>query len=136
MCVCVCASVHIHAHGSCFDCFVLCFVMGYVLQSGETAHKRVHVLLLPCYKMAWSVCYTANGINLGCVQGQEPPPPPPAPQLYSFRVNDSDLVDDIDTSGHREVDATPPVAAKSLRKGRKRTSDSAAVRSAVVRLSL
>ena len=73
---------------------------------------------------------------MGCVQGQEPPPRPPAPQLYSFRVNDSDLVDDIDTSGHREVDATPPVAAKSLRKGRKRTSDSAAVRSTVVRLSL
>ena len=34
--VCVCAQV-------CFDCvLVLCFVMGYVLQSEETAHKRVH----------------------------------------------------------------------------------------------
>ena len=43
-------------------------------------------------------------------------------------MNDSDLVDDVDTAGHREVDATPPVAAKSLRKGRKRTSESAAVR--------
>ena len=26
----------------CFDCFILCFVMGYVLQFGEIAHKTVH----------------------------------------------------------------------------------------------
>ena len=27
----------------CFDCvLILCFVMGYVLQFGEMAHKRVH----------------------------------------------------------------------------------------------
>ncbi|KAL8624352.1 hypothetical protein ACOMHN_044783 [Nucella lapillus] len=60
--------------------------------------------------------------ELAHAKGQEPPPPLPPPQQYSFRVNDSDLVDDIDTTGHLEVDATPPVAAKSLRKGRKRTS--------------
>ena len=36
MCVCILKEV-------CFDCVVvLCFVMGYVLQFGETAHKRAH----------------------------------------------------------------------------------------------
>ena len=30
----------------CFDCdFVLCFVVGYWLQFGEIAHKRVHLTL-------------------------------------------------------------------------------------------
>ncbi|XP_076451814.1 uncharacterized protein LOC143287590 [Babylonia areolata] len=61
-------------------------------------------------------------VELAHVQGQEPPPALPPPQHHSFRVNDSDLVDDIDTTGHLEVDATPPVAAKGLRKGRKRAS--------------
>lgn len=55
-------------------------------------------------------------------QGVAPPPRPPPPQHYSFRVNESDLIDDVDTTGHMEVDATPPVAAKSLRKSRKRGS--------------
>ena len=32
-----------HTSILCFDCaLVLCFVMGYVLQFGEIAHKRVH----------------------------------------------------------------------------------------------
>ena len=44
MCVCVraCVRACIHAHRSLFWlCFVLRFVMGYVLQLGEIAHKRV-----------------------------------------------------------------------------------------------
>ncbi|KAK7497988.1 hypothetical protein BaRGS_00010859, partial [Batillaria attramentaria] len=61
-------------------------------------------------------------VELALAQGKEPPPRPPPPQHYSFRVNESDLVDDVDTTGHLEVDATPPVAAKGLRKSRKRTS--------------
>ena len=37
MCVCVLVE-------ACFDCVLVshCFVMGYVLQFGETAHKRVY----------------------------------------------------------------------------------------------
>ncbi|XP_025078007.1 kinesin-like protein KIF20B isoform X3 [Pomacea canaliculata] len=61
-------------------------------------------------------------VELALAQGVAPPPRPPPPQHYSFRVNESDLIDDVDTTGHMEVDATPPVAAKSLRKSRKRGS--------------
>ena len=48
VCVCVCACVCVHvcvcacARASLFGCSILCFVMGYVLQFGEIAHKRVH----------------------------------------------------------------------------------------------
>ena len=37
--LCVCVQI-------CFDCFVLCFVIGYVLQFGEVTHKRTLLLLL------------------------------------------------------------------------------------------
>ena len=44
--VCVCVSTCVRAHARaevCLDCvLVLCFVMGYVFQFGEIAHKRVH----------------------------------------------------------------------------------------------
>ena len=58
LCVCVCVSarererereresMHVHTRDRvevCFDCVsVLCFVMGYMLHFGETAHKRLH----------------------------------------------------------------------------------------------
>ena len=47
-CVCVCARARVSARmralaQCCFDCvLVLCFVVGYVLQFGELAHKCVH----------------------------------------------------------------------------------------------
>ena len=38
--MCVCMHIQVKV---CFDCvLVLCFVLGFVLQSGEIAHKRVH----------------------------------------------------------------------------------------------
>ena len=50
MCVCVCVCVCLRSRSRacmlvqvCVDSvLVLCFVMGYVLQSGETAHTKVH----------------------------------------------------------------------------------------------
>ena len=56
VCVCVCAHAracvracvcaHLHDLRSLFWlCFVLCFVMGYALRSGEVAHQRVHYYL-------------------------------------------------------------------------------------------
>ena len=43
-CVCVYVGVCTHIQVKvCFDCvLVLCFVLGFVLQSGEIAHKRVY----------------------------------------------------------------------------------------------
>ena len=44
VCVCVCVCVRACTCVEvCFDCvLVLCFVMGYVLQFGKIAHRRVH----------------------------------------------------------------------------------------------
>ena len=40
VCVCVCVCVHVLTFV--LTVWVLCFVMGYVLQFGEIAHRRVH----------------------------------------------------------------------------------------------
>ena len=46
--LCVQVYVCVRAWGSLFRlCFVLCFVMGYVFQFGEVAHKRVHYYNIP-----------------------------------------------------------------------------------------
>ena len=46
VCVCVCVCAHASLFSLCFQFLVLCFVMGYVLQSGDTAYKRINRLLL------------------------------------------------------------------------------------------
>ena len=94
-------------------------------------HTHTHTPLACLDVHQLTSCFSCQSIHISqwsiyqvhmTAQGQDPPPEPPPPQHHSFRVNNSDLMDDIDTTGHLEVDATPPVAAKNLRKGRKRTS--------------
>ena len=63
MCVCVClcfarACVLAEIY---FDCFVLCFVMGYVFQSGQTAHKRIHYHHHCYYQAAFSGSFLPCG---------------------------------------------------------------------------
>ena len=52
VCVCVCVRTLMHARahactaGSLFWCaLVLCFVVGYVLHFGETAHQEIHIII-------------------------------------------------------------------------------------------
>ena len=56
MCVCVCLLAEV-----CFDCFVLCFVMGYVLQFGETSHKRL------CYHMYRNAYIDTLACSIACL---------------------------------------------------------------------
>ena len=93
VCVRPCTQVEV-----CFDCFlVLCFVLGFVLQSGEMAHKRVHCYYYYCIRWCdiiplspqfrvtcirpvlwinnsciWAACRERD--NLWHHHGMEPPP--------------------------------------------------------------
>jgi len=58
----------------CFDCvLVLCFVMSYVLQSGEIAHTRVHYhyyyLLWHIRFPLWKMCVLKKCVHTTCHQG-------------------------------------------------------------------
>ena len=72
-CVFVCACVYALAE-VCFDCaFFLCFVMGYMAQFGETAHKRAQYYFYVGSKFLWRkdihhthadcINYTSEDIN-------------------------------------------------------------------------
>ena len=45
-CMRACVRACVCAHASLLYVLVLCFVMGYVLQYGEMAHKRVHSYII------------------------------------------------------------------------------------------
>lgn len=47
-------------------------------------------------------------------QGTCPPPKMTSPDNTYFKNNE--LIEDLDTTGHLEIDATPPIAAKKGRK--------------------
>ena len=60
ICVCVCACSRKFVLTQ-WLCFVLCFVMGYVLQFGETAHKRL------CYHMYRNAHIDTLACSIACL---------------------------------------------------------------------